>query len=513
MWWRDRDAPRRRHRGLLPLAVAAVALGIGGAATAPARAQDAASSSDQQTGEDLFGSYDLSARGLGAEVRYEVQGLLPGGAPVLDLASPETDARFTSGPTGYGLASIAYPGGLIVNLGSLLAQSGVDASNIPDYPIKAEAFYPSGPISASQAQAGTVENVVSSPQGVNSAGTFPGLDANPVIQVQSISSTSRSDIEGGKAVARTHVVLGGVNILGGVISIDSLVTDLVAVHDGTTGMANGGTTATGVRFLGLAASLTKDGLTLDKAPPAQSPAAPLGSVLNSVIPGLQQLTAPVQKALQQVLSQATPSLNRVLAGAGLSVQLLGGGAVMSEGGAAGYQSAGLSIGFQYLGKDQAGLQQLINSIPDDLKPSLGPLPNPIAFLADNHLAALTLGQGTVSALATSPFGGDNGGDTGGTSGDLGTGDFGDGATFNPDDFTTPLPVLPAPGGTQQAAGLGTTTNAADSEAVPYGVLLLLLLAAPFLGLGSSRLADNVLAPVTTSCPSGLDQPPTTPRQP
>ena len=46
------------------------------------------------------------------EALYSIEGLLPGGAPILDLTVPETLARFGSGPTGYGLASIAYPGGL-----------------------------------------------------------------------------------------------------------------------------------------------------------------------------------------------------------------------------------------------------------------------------------------------------------------------------------------------------------------------------------------------------------------
>jgi hypothetical protein len=515
MRWRDRLGPRRRRpRGLVPLTIAAIVLGVGGAVSAPARAQDTAASG-QQTGEDLFGSYDLSARGLGAEVRYEVQGLLPGGAPVLDLASPETDARFGSGPTGYGLSSIAYPGGLIVNFGSLLAQEGIDPSTIPEYPIKSEVFFPSGPTTASQQELGAVEQASSSPQGVAATGAFPGIDANPILGVQSISSSSQSGIEDGKAVARTRVVLGGVHLLGGVITIDSLVTDLVAVHDGTTGMASGGTTASGVKFLGLAATLTKDGLVLDQAPaPAQTPAAPLGSVLNSLVGPVQQLTAPVQKLLRQVLGQATPSLNKLLAGAGLHLELLSGGPTTAESGAAGYQSAGLSIGFTYLGKEQAQLQQLINSIPDSLKPSLGPLPNPIAFLTDNHLAAVTLGQGTVSALATAPFGTDTGGsDTGAT--DTGSFDSGiDTGSFPDLGFSTPLPNLPVPssGGTAPG-GLGTTQKAADSEAIPYGILLLVLLAAPFLGLGSSRLADNVLAPVTTSCPSGLDRPPSTPPAP
>ena len=43
-----------------------------------ARAQEAPSG---PTGEELFGSYTLEARGQGMRVRYEIEGMLPGGAP------------------------------------------------------------------------------------------------------------------------------------------------------------------------------------------------------------------------------------------------------------------------------------------------------------------------------------------------------------------------------------------------------------------------------------------------
>ena len=33
-----------------------------------------------------------------SQARYEIEGLLPGGSPVLDLTLPETLARFGSGP-------------------------------------------------------------------------------------------------------------------------------------------------------------------------------------------------------------------------------------------------------------------------------------------------------------------------------------------------------------------------------------------------------------------------------
>jgi hypothetical protein len=497
---------RRVRRPLLALAAAASLLALGGVGGgAPAQAQDAA-----PTGETLFGNYDLQARGLGVQARYEIEGLLPGGSPVLDLTVPESLAKFSSGPTGYGLASVAYPGGLIVNLGSLIAQAGagVDPTLVPDYPLKAETFFPSGPLST-QSQAIGTQSARSTNLGVEALGTYPGVDAEPVIKVDSITSNSRASIEDGKAVSRTRVVLGGVHLLGGVITIDALETDLVAAHDGTTGTTAGGTKATGVRFLGLAAELSEDGLVLDDAPAATGPAAPLGTLLNPILDPLAPLTGPVKDLVKGVLDQAVPSLDDVLAAAGIQLELLGGGPVTLDSGASAFQSSGLALTFSYKGSEQAELGQLIESIPPELRPNLGPLPNPISFLVNNHITGLTLGSGSVSALAAPPFDSDLGG------GDVDFGElpsFTDGGTdFGSPGFETPVPDV---GGSNGTGDLGGAISAIGSGAIPAIALLLLVAGAGFMGIATTRLADNVLAPVsTTSCPSGLDQPPAPPRDP
>jgi hypothetical protein len=497
--------PSRRRRSLILLAVAAALLGAGGAI--PARAQDGG---EEITGDTLFGTYELAARGTGVQARYEIEGLLPGGSPILDMTIPESLARFGSGPTGYGLASLAYPGGLLVNLDSLITQAGQPeaGASIPPYPIKAEAFYPSGPVDAQNLQAGGVQQVRSGPLGVEVLSTYPAIEASPVLHVDSISSASRASVEEGSAVSRTRVVLGGVDLLGGLITIESLVTDLVAAHDGEAGAVDGGTTATGVRFLGLAARLTEEGLLLDEAPPVAGPAAPLGGALNPLLEPLQDLTAPVQDLLEDVLQQAVPSLDDALAAAGIDLSLLTVEETLDEEtGSAAFAAAGLRLGLTYEGKEQAALQELINSIPEELRPSIGPIPSPIAFLTENHITGLSLAQGTVSALASPPF------DTSGLpSTDLPTGEL---PTFDPGTvgtpgFSTPTPEIPTP---TTPGGFGETISALAGSAIPAALLIFLLLASPLFGVASTRLADNVLAPVATSCPQGLDQPPSPTRQP
>jgi hypothetical protein len=282
----------------------------------------------------------------------------------------------------------------------------------------------------------------------------------------------------------------------------------VAAHDGSTGTTNGGTRATGVRFLGLAAELTADGLVLAPAPEATGPAAPLGTLLNPVLDPLAPLTGPVQELIKGVLDQAVPSLDEVLGAAGIHLDLLGGGPVTLDSGASAFQSSGLAITFTYKGTEQAELGQLIESIPPDLRPNVGPLPNPISFLLNNHIVGLTLGSGSVSALAAPPFDSDLGG------GDV---DFGElpsftdgGADFGSPGFVTPIPDVDGSDGT---GDLGGAISAIASGAIPAILLLLLVAGAGFMGIATTRLADNVLAPVSTSCPSGLDKPPAPPRDP
>ena len=123
----------------------------------------------------------------------------------------------------------------------------------------------------------------------------PSRASTPTRRSASPASPRRraASIEDGKAVSRTRVVLGGVNLLGGVISIDSLVTDLVAVHDGTTGAADGGTTATGVKFLGLAAVAHRGRPRARRGAAGRRAPAPRSAACSTRSLGpLQQLTGP-----------------------------------------------------------------------------------------------------------------------------------------------------------------------------------------------------------------------------
>ncbi len=492
----------RSRRAVVQLMAAAALLGAG--AVAPdARAQEAGS----ETGEALFGTYQLEARGIGVEGSYEIEGLLPGGTPVLDLTIPESLARFSSGPTGYGLASLAYPGGVLVNLSSLIDQTGGDGSQIPPYPVKAEAFFPSGPTEVDESQPGGVaQRVVTGQLGVEAAGSFPAVAAAPAVEIGSITSVSRTAIEDGKAVSRVRVALGDINVLGGVVTIRSVVTDLVAAHDGSAGSADGGTRVSGVQFLGLDAAFTDDGLVITEAPPVEGPGGPLGGLLDPVVGPLRDALKPVQDALATVLDQAVPQVDDLLATAGITMRVVQPEDVVVESGAVSRVTSGLSIEFAYAGREQEQLKMLIDSVPEELKPSLGPIPFPLAFFAENHIMGFNLAPASVSTLATPPF--DVGEIPPFTDLPPDPGSFDPGTPgFSSPGFDTPLPAIP--GGAGGDGGLGGLDDAASpfDGAIPALLVLGVVAMSPLFGMGSTKLADNVLAPVSTGCPTGHDRPP------
>jgi hypothetical protein len=354
---------------------------------------------------------------------------------------------------------------------------------------------------------GVAQRVVTGTLGVEAAAAFPKIEAAPAVEIGSITSSSRTAIEEGVAVSRARVELGNVTVLGGVIAIESVVTDLVVAHDGSSGAAGGGTKVSGVRFLGLAAELTEDGLVLTDPPPVEGPGAPLGGLLDPATGPLRDALAPVQEALADVLGQAVPQVDDLLAQAGITLRVLEPEDVAVESGAVGRVSSGLAIEFTYKGREQEQLADLINSVPDELKPSLGPIPFPLAFFAENHITGINLAPASVSSLATPPFEVGDFAPLPDVSFDPGTtGDSG--GDFTAPEFGTPVPAIPPSAGDPGVGELEEAGASAFDGAIPALLVLGAFAASSLFGLGSTKLADNVLAPVSTRCPTGHDNRPT-----
>ena len=507
------DRPRRLVRLVI------VAFLLGAVASPTVGAQTAGEEPDVSQ----FGGYIVSSRSNGFQVTYDSPGLLPTGSPIFQLSVPEAVATLNSGPVGYALASFVYPGPLVADLGSALAASGQE-TGIPPYPVRAEAFFPSGPTEARQGEQGT-EMVATTAFGDSRArSSFSGLDFAPAAFVGSARSASQSVIEGDQVVSRTRTAISDVVLFGGIINIDSVITDIVATSNGAESASAGGTKVSGVTVLGLPATIDEDGLHFDE-PPAADPSdnpvggpidGALGGALDPVRDGLGGAAEPLNQLLDELGIAGDDALQQLFEQSGIDVRLLG-PIETNDGGTIERTANGLSITVNYDGSNTPVLTELLSLVPASALPpeNLGPIPfSPQALfnlLKETHITGVALAPANVSAAVSPAFVAD----TPEFVADVPIGDVEPGiGSDSPDlgsaggtDFETATPELPpASPATSGSSEPASAVSGLLGEAVPALAALAVLLGAPFFAAGSSRLADNTLAVATTSCPMGLDGP-------
>lgn len=505
----------RTRRRFAVLTVAAFTLGLAGAPHL-ADAQTA-----EQPDIDQFGGVIASSRGNPLQVTYDSPNLLATGSPILQFSVPEALSTISSGPVGYALASFLFPGPLIADLDAALAASG-QSTGIPPYPIRSESFYPSGPEEASQGEQG-IEMVASTSFADSRArSSYAGMSLDPAAFVGGMAARSQSVIEGDQLVSRARSEISNFSVAGGLIAIESIVTDLVATSNGSDGATAGGTTVSGVTVLGLPATIDENGISFDDPPQQPDPENPIGGAIGGILGGgadpivdaLGGISGPLNDLLDQIGAGGDQALQQLFEQSGIEVKLID--PVESvDGGLATRSASGVSITMNYDGQNTPVFSDLLALVPVADLPSddLGPIPfSPQALarlLEKVHTMQFAVGIADVSSSATPAFMFDpptfetpvatpptpagsasgGGGSTGG-------------------DFASPTPELPAPASSQTVSSAPASTETAFpfGEALPALLVLAVVLGTPFLAAGSSRLADNALAPAVGSCPEGLDHP-------
>jgi hypothetical protein len=511
---------------------ATVAGSSAGAQTDPGGSGGSGGAADATGTTPDLGGYIVKSRAAGVAFSYDSPGLIPGTpSPILGVSLPEASTNFSNGPSGYALASVLYPGALLSDLGPVVAEAGYDVP-IPGYPIRTQAFYPSGPTTAEQTD-GTARMASSTDAGSaqsladHGALTVPGL-----ISVGAMVSHSVSGIEDGHAVSRARVELHGVDILGGLVHIDALVTDLVATSDGNKAATAGTSSASGVKFLGLPATLDGTGVHLASQPaetPTTAASNPLGPLLDQLgagkldLSGLSPKLAPVVSGLNKLLGTVgggAQKLTDLLATGGITITLTK--PVETIDGAQGERLAdGLSVTLDYDGHKTPVMSQLLALIPSEQLPS-DPIPGVplntspqalVEMVKAHHIFNVALGLGDVSTIATPAFElGPLASSTGGSGGgELPSSDLGTPGEPSPDlagdggQFTTPAPTLAKPSPVQ-AGPTSLISFGTNPLAVAASILLLLLIGAAA-WFGATRLADRTLAAAGGACPEHLDAPP------
>lgn len=241
-----------------------------------------------------FAGFELGAKATGALWTLDSPSLGIPADPTSELNIAYSETTLRSGPVGYALGSIVWPGQVVAALpaflqGEIERQSGEEFPlDVPNYPVRAESFYPQGPTSSSSSvgtmsmRSDTHESGSDASSHVNAFG-FPGIGN---IGTQNSMASSGFDPEG--VVSMAEAAANDISFFGGVIRIDAVVSRLTARSDGEKATVAGTTTVAGAEVQGM-------GVTIDAAGVRAGDQEGPGS-------------AATQQAVNQVLNQLGVSL-------------------------------------------------------------------------------------------------------------------------------------------------------------------------------------------------------------
>lgn len=179
------------------------------------------------------------------------------GYPQVQAKLAHTYSSFDTGANGLALASSAWPGEFVGNLGSLAQVFGAPAeAGVLNYPVRAEAST-AGPAEASgPGMDARVDGAVA--EAVATSGAYDG-EGSAFLTYGDVRSVSRSELVDGVLVVTASSTVSDVSI-GGVITIDAVHTTAIARSDGATGSNDGSTSVTGLEVGGQPARVDEHGV-------------------------------------------------------------------------------------------------------------------------------------------------------------------------------------------------------------------------------------------------------------
>jgi hypothetical protein len=224
-----------------------------------------------------LGSYELAASAAGLQSTYSSAG---SSSPTAEGEVPDAQAQLQSGPFGEGLSSLAWPGPIAANAGTTAVV--LNAPVPPQYaddlndPVRAQAETGRGPSSVTNtAYPGTTMSAQATDRDVaaeadvgSSISPAGGFSTGPVKAASEVSLTGSSLVR----VSATSEVQN-ITLAGGLITIKAVSSTAQATTDGVSPQASGTTVVAGLSVDGVAATVDQDGVHLASASSPAGPAA------------------------------------------------------------------------------------------------------------------------------------------------------------------------------------------------------------------------------------------------
>ena len=206
-----------------------------------------------------IGGFSTSAEAAPSGVEFFAQFIpipVDPGEPQFEITQSFSVTDLDVGPTGRAAASSVWPGAGVGD------GFGAVCECDQTYPIKAQANYPGETTQQDASVPGQGGGMTAFAEGLDVVATADTSD-NPAPELMtfgSVASRSESHVFDGEVVSTAYASVGDVSLLGGLVTIDSVVTDLAARSDTEVATTGGATAVTGLTILGTGYTIDQDGL-------------------------------------------------------------------------------------------------------------------------------------------------------------------------------------------------------------------------------------------------------------
>jgi hypothetical protein len=273
----------------------------------------AATTVDTTPGERL-GGYVGQASAMAFSFQPVLPALLPTGDAPFEATIGLSTADLKSGGNAYGHASLLWPGSAAADPGPLIAQGAHQPSIgalFPKWSLQAEARQGDGVVTTGAPPA-IVMNATGFPDQAAGDDRIADLDVPGLAHIEHIASTANAAVSDSMLTTTSRVVLHGISLLNGAITVDQVQSISKTTSDGITGTAKGHTVVSGLKIGGFSVTVTDRGFQVVGAPPGseQAPGAG-GKPFPDASPGEQ-----VQQVLDSLHARLTlfRSVGRTVAG-------------------------------------------------------------------------------------------------------------------------------------------------------------------------------------------------------
>jgi|GEM_PF-1069296 len=414
---------------------------------------------------------------------------LAGSHPLSEIDVPEDFSDYESGPLGYALAALLWPGAVAGNAGSLLGEAGAPNQLAPltdqlNDPIRAASFYPAGPSDANYPSGAPASGALemTSHADANSSwakAAVADMTIPSLVEVHTVAgSTSATATSAAQSTAAGS--FQSLSLLGGLIQVGSTSATAAAQSDGVNPTGTAQTHLGAITIAGTPVSVGTDGVVV--GPASTDPSGLLSSGPASVVDQVLSLLNLKITLLPQTQTSQAPAEQ--------------------------ITSSGLQIAFSLPSSFNASLN--CTSLPSQLA-QLGilcTLPDVLQGLN----VTVTIGRVTAEAVAAAPFASTEASSPSST-GTESSAPSSSGTTVPAFGIGSAAVPIPTPVSTSTGAGTGSTGEAplppqairrvspvSLSSPTGAGVVAGLMVVAVLVGLGLRKVSGMLVAAPVASCP-------------